>query len=171
MNGKSIAFLGLSLGHRHLDLLQLLFTYPLLHVREMAALLEREVSSIERYLRVLQRSGCIVPMVTDGGQRWRLSERGLRLIAATQHINIQSIATQQESDEGATSRSTVEWMCSYVIWSTLPVSMDSSRLYPRQPARSDYRDANTACSGGKQGQPVNGAIAIMITGTISGLMH
>ena len=53
MNGKIIAFLGLNLGHRHLDLLQLLFTYPLLHVREMAALLEREVSSIERYLRVL----------------------------------------------------------------------------------------------------------------------
>ena len=47
---ESIALLGLSLGHRHLELLTLLFTYPLLHVREMAALLEREVSSIERYL-------------------------------------------------------------------------------------------------------------------------
>ena len=96
-----MAFLGLTLGHRHLDLLQLLFTYPLLHMREMAALLEREVSSIERYLRVLHKSGCIVSMVTDGGQRWRLSERGLRLIAATQHISIQSIATLEESDGGA----------------------------------------------------------------------
>src|SRR6266487_3195967 len=64
-----------------------------------------------------------------------------------------------------------EWMCSYVIWSTLPVSMDSSHRYPRQPSRSDYRGANTACSGGKQGQPVNGAIAITIIGTISVLMH
>ncbi len=99
--GKIMAFLGLILGHRHLDLLQLLFTYPLLHVREMAALLEREVSSIERYLRVLQRSGCIVSMVTDGGQRWRLSEQGLRLIAATQHLSTQSIATLQESNGGA----------------------------------------------------------------------
>jgi hypothetical protein len=95
-----IAFLGLSLGQRHLDLLQLLITYPLLDVREIAALLEREVSSIERYVRVLHRSGCMVPMMTDGGQRWRLCERGLRLIAATQHLNVQSIATQQESDDG-----------------------------------------------------------------------
>lgn len=98
---KSIALLGLGLGHRHLALQQLLFTYPLLHVGEMAALLERDVSSIERYLRVLQRSGCLVSMMTDGGQRWRLSERGLRLIAATQHINLQSIATLEESDGGA----------------------------------------------------------------------
>ena len=97
---KGIAFLGLILGHRHLDLLQLLFNYPLLHLREMASLLEREVSSIERYLRVLQRSGCMVSIVTDGGQRWRLCKRGLRLIAATQHISIQSITTQQESDGG-----------------------------------------------------------------------
>ena len=98
---KSIALLGLNLGHRHLDLLRVLLSYPLLHVREMAALIEREVSSIERYLRVLQRSGCIEPLATSMGQRWRLCERGLRLIAATQHISIQSIATQQESDGGA----------------------------------------------------------------------
>ncbi len=96
-----MAFLGLTLGHRHLDLLQLLFTYPLLHVREMAALLEQEVSSIERYLRVLHKSGCMVSIVTDGDQRWRLSERGLRLIAALQHLSIQSIATLEESDDGA----------------------------------------------------------------------
>jgi predicted transcriptional regulator len=99
--GKSMAYLGLTLGHRHLELLQLLFTYPLLHMGEMAALLEREASSIERYVRVLQRSGCLMSMVTNCGQRWRLSERGLRLIAASQHISLQSIATLQESDGGA----------------------------------------------------------------------
>jgi len=98
---EAMAFLGLTLGQRHLALLQLLFTYPLLHVHEMAALLEREVSSVERYLRVLYRIGCIIPMVTDGGQRWRLCQRGLCLIATTQHISIQSIAIQQESDREA----------------------------------------------------------------------
>ena len=98
---KLMALLGLTLGHRHLDLLQLLFTSPLLHVREMAALLEREVSSIERYLRVLQRSSFLVSLMTDGGQRWRLCERGLRLIATTQHLSIQSIANLVESDGGA----------------------------------------------------------------------
>ena len=38
--------------------------------------------------------------MTDGGQRWRLSERGLRLIAAMHHLSIQSIATLEESDGG-----------------------------------------------------------------------
>jgi predicted transcriptional regulator len=98
--GKIIAFLGLNLGHRHLDLLRVLLLYPLLHMREMAALLEREVSSIERYLRVLHNSGCMVPIMTDVGQRWRLSERGLRLIAATNHMSIQRIATTEDRNEG-----------------------------------------------------------------------
>jgi len=98
---EAMEFLGLTLGQRHLELLQMLFTYPLLHVLEMAALLEQEVSSVERYLRVVHKSGCIMSMVTDRGQRWRLSELGLRLIAATQHIGILSIVTQQESDGGA----------------------------------------------------------------------
>jgi DNA-binding IclR family transcriptional regulator len=97
-----IALLGLSLGHRHLDLLKLLFTYPLLHIREMALLLDLEVSSIERYLGALCRRGCVVPMVTDGGKRWRLSERGLRFIAAMHHVNIQRIAKIEESDNGTT---------------------------------------------------------------------
>ena len=64
-----------------------------------------------------------------------------------------------------------EWMRLYVIWSTLLVSTDSSRLYPRQQAGSDYRDANTTCSGGKQVRFVNAGIAIMSAGTITGLMH
>lgn len=97
---KVIALLGLSLGHRHLELLTLLFTHPLLHLPEIAALFELEVSSIERYLGVLRGTGCIGPIGTDGGQRWRLCERGLRLIAATHHINVQRIASLQENDEG-----------------------------------------------------------------------
>lgn len=94
------ALLGLSLGRRHLDLLALTFTYPLLHIREMAALLELEVSSIERYLGALYRRDCVVPIGTSRGQRWRLSERGLRLIAAMHHVHIQRIATVEESDKG-----------------------------------------------------------------------
>jgi predicted transcriptional regulator len=97
---ERIALLGLSLGGRHLELLTLLFSYPLLHLREIAALLEREASSIERYLGVLHSAGCIESLCTDEGQRWLLCERGLRLIAATHHINVHHIAIQQESDEG-----------------------------------------------------------------------
>jgi DNA-binding IclR family transcriptional regulator len=95
-----MALLGLSLGQRHLELFTLLFTHPLLALHEIAALLDLEVSSIERYLGMLRSIGCIVPIRTDAGQRWRLCERGLRLIAATHHINVQRIAIHQESDAG-----------------------------------------------------------------------
>jgi predicted transcriptional regulator len=98
-NREIMALLGLSLGQRHLDLLKFLFTYPLLHLRELAVLLGREISSIERYVRVLHSRGCIVPVLTEVGQRWRLSELGLRLIAAAHHINIHSIATLEENNE------------------------------------------------------------------------
>jgi predicted transcriptional regulator len=94
-----IALLGLSLGKRHLDLLKMLYTYPLLHLREVAELLERESSSIERYMHVLHRCGCIVPVRTEVGQRWRLCVRGLRLIAAAQHLKIHSIVTLEENNE------------------------------------------------------------------------
>ncbi len=99
-----IALLGLSLGYRHLELLKLLFTYPLLHVREITALFKREASSIERYLGVLRSAGCIEPLATDVGQRWRLSERGLHLIAAVNHVNIQSIATSDDELESASTK-------------------------------------------------------------------
>jgi hypothetical protein len=97
---KFIALLGLSLGFRHLELLSLLYAHPLLHVHEIAALLERETSSIGRYLGVLRGYCCIEPLSTDRGQRWRLCERGLLLIAAMHHINVQRIASQQEGDNG-----------------------------------------------------------------------
>ena len=97
---KIIALLGLSLGFRHLELLTLLFTHPLLHVHEIAALLARETSSIERYLGVLRGSCCIEPLSTERGQRWRIRQRGLLLIAAMHHVNVQRIASQQEGDDG-----------------------------------------------------------------------
>jgi hypothetical protein len=90
------ALLALSLGQRHLKLLTLLFTHPLLSVGEIAALLGRAANSIERYLGLLRSQGCIELLISDMGQRWRLSERGLRLLAATQHISIHSIATVEE---------------------------------------------------------------------------
>lgn len=100
--GEVIALLGLLLGRRHLDLLDLLFDHPLLSGGEVAALLDLESSSVERYLRELRGIGCIDPVAAAGSQRCRLSERGLRLMAATHHVSIQSIAvasTPSETDE------------------------------------------------------------------------
>jgi hypothetical protein len=97
---ETIALLGLSLGQHHIALLTLLFKHPLLHGHEIAALLERESSSIKRYLGVLRGSGCIEPLATSAGQRWRLSERGIRLVAAMQHVNLHKVAIQQENNQG-----------------------------------------------------------------------
>ncbi len=91
-----VPLLTLGLGQRHAELLTLLFTHPLLSVCEIAALLGRAVSSIERYLGLLRSQGYIEPLVSEVGQLLRLSERGLRLLAATQHISIHNIATLEE---------------------------------------------------------------------------
>lgn len=90
------ALLALGLGQRHTELLTLLFTHPLLSVYEIAALLGRAANSIERYLGLLRSQGCIEPLVSEVGQRWRLSDRGLRLLAATQYVSIHSIAIVEE---------------------------------------------------------------------------
>jgi protein involved in plasmid replication-relaxation len=66
----------------------------------MAALIDLEVSSIVRYLGDLSRRGCVVPIGTSRDQRWRLSEQGLRFMAAMQHVHIQRIATLEESEKG-----------------------------------------------------------------------
>lgn len=62
----------------------------------MAALLDLESSSIERYLRDLRGTGCIEPLATDVGQRWRLSTRGLRLVAAMHHVSMHSLAVPRQ---------------------------------------------------------------------------
>ena len=51
---------------------------------------------MERYVRALRNYGSIEPVATRVGQRWRLSELGLRLVAAMHHASMQSIATSAE---------------------------------------------------------------------------
>ncbi len=101
----ALAFLGLRMDRRHLELLDLLLAHPLLDVQEMATLLDLESSSMERYVRALRNHGSIEPVATRVGQRWRLSGLGLRLVAAMHHVSMQSIATSAEptgDDEEAT---------------------------------------------------------------------
>jgi hypothetical protein len=92
----ALAFLGLCMDRRHLELLDLLLAHPLLDVPEMATLLELESSSMERYVRALRNHGSLEPVATRVGQRWRLSGQGLHLVAAMHHVSMQSIATSAE---------------------------------------------------------------------------
>jgi len=88
-----VALLGLAMSRRHLDLLTCCLDHPLLSVRDMAALLTLEEGTIERYLRELRSMGCIEREETVVGERWYLSERGLRLVAAAHHVRISRLAT------------------------------------------------------------------------------
>lgn len=89
---ERVALLGLALNRRQQAILEILFAYPFLNACEMAALLDVQRSSIERYLRDLYPAGCIDPVSTHLGKRWRLSERGLTLLAATHHASVRTIA-------------------------------------------------------------------------------
>ncbi len=89
----TMALLGLVMSRRLLDLLKCCLDHPLLTMGEMAALFTVEYGSIERYLRELRHMGCMVREETPVGERWRLSERGLRLVAAAHHISVSRIAT------------------------------------------------------------------------------
>ncbi len=90
---ETIALLGLSLSRRLLSLLNCCLDHPLLTAREMAALLMVEERSLERYLRELRMRGCLEREETVAGERWRLSERGLRLVAAAHHLSVSRLAT------------------------------------------------------------------------------
>ena len=105
---EAIALLGLILSRRHLDLLYMLCDYPFLHMREMAALTDLQVSSVERYLRELRHAGCIDPGATCVGPRYRLNERGLRLVAAAHHSSIQSLATSSTAETNEDEASLVQ---------------------------------------------------------------
>ena len=51
----------------------------------------------------LHQLGCLESMVTEVGKRWHLCERGLRLIAAANHIHIRNIAVvSDETADGET---------------------------------------------------------------------
>jgi hypothetical protein len=49
----------------------------------------------------LHTVGCLDPVTTHVGQRWRLMEYGLRLVAARHHLSIQSIATADDEHDEA----------------------------------------------------------------------
>jgi predicted transcriptional regulator len=90
---ERVGLLGLIVHRRHLELLTFCLNHPLLSAHDMAALLTLEEGTIERYLRELRTMGCLEREDTVAGSRWHLSERGLRLVAATHHVRISRLAT------------------------------------------------------------------------------
>ncbi len=105
---ERVALLGLALSRRLLSLLNCCLDHPLLTGREMAALLTVEERSIERYLRELRIRGCIDREETVVGERWRLSEHGLHLVAAAHHLSVSRLATATTPAQPGTASSLVQ---------------------------------------------------------------
>jgi predicted transcriptional regulator len=96
-----IALLGLRLTPCQWNILRLLLAHPLLSDEELAAFLNLQQKSVRCSPYELHQLGCLEPISTELGKRWHLCGRGLRLIAAANHMHMRNIAAL--SDDGAES--------------------------------------------------------------------
>jgi Replication-relaxation len=93
-----ISFLGLLLTPCQWGIVRLLLEHPLLSDEDLAAFLGLQRRSVRCALYDLHQLGCLEPIVTEIGKRWHVCERGLRLIAAANHIHIRSIASVSDNE-------------------------------------------------------------------------
>ena len=94
----SIALLGLRLTSCHWRIVRLLLAHPLLSDEELAQLLGLERKSASSSLSTLHRLRCLEPISTSVGKRWHLCERGLRLLAAANHLHLRTFAVTSEAE-------------------------------------------------------------------------
>jgi len=67
---------------------------------ELAALVYLKRQSVHCWLYELHGLSCLEQVATEAGKRWHLCARGLRLLAAANHLHIRNIASTLE--EGRT---------------------------------------------------------------------
>src|SRR5258708_1172674 len=99
-------------------MLYLLLDHPLLSDQDLAALLALQRRSVRSLVYTLHRLGCLDAISTEAGTRWRLSERGLRLIAAASHFHVRNLAVDS-GDETAAGTITlkqrgVDWLLEHI---------------------------------------------------------
>lgn len=100
---EAVALLGLRLIPRQWEIMRLLLAHPLLSDEELAAFLNLQRSSARGALYNLHQLGCLESVATEVGKRWHLRERGLRLMAATNHLHLRSLAVESgERADGET---------------------------------------------------------------------
>jgi predicted transcriptional regulator len=97
-----IALLGLRLTPCQWGILGLLLEHPMLSDKELAVFLGIQRRSVRCSLYELHQLGCLESIATEVGKRWHMCGRGLRLIAAANHIHIRTIAgvPDDETDMG-----------------------------------------------------------------------
>ncbi len=95
-----LALLGMKQTPCQWSILRLLLAHPLLPDEELAAWLASQQKSVRSALYTQHALGCLEPGVTSAGKRWHRCERGLRLLAAADHLPLRHIATcpDEETD-------------------------------------------------------------------------
>lgn len=95
------AWLGIELSHRQKALLNLIYAAPLLSTEDIAAFHQLTPDTAARALSTLQQIGCIEREDTEEeGRRWRLTEVGLRLMAAMLHVSLLHLAEWVKTEKG-----------------------------------------------------------------------
>lgn len=105
---------GLRLTPRLWGLLHLFLDHPLLSANELAALLHVQFRSVRGFLYELRSLGCITSVITDVGERWHLSGRGLHLLAAAHHFNIRNISVVPENTSLDIVQRGQEWLLQHI---------------------------------------------------------
>jgi hypothetical protein len=96
---EAVSLLGLCFSQRHVEMLHLLYRSPLLSIEEMAAFLNLQNETVIRYLYELRRYSCVDRYHAEQEERWHLSPRGLRFLAASRHVPLEDIATPEQEGE------------------------------------------------------------------------
>ncbi len=92
--------LAFGVAHFSLYFLGLLLAHPLLSDEELAAFLNLHLKSVRCSLYALHRLGCLEPTSTEVGKRWHLCQRGLRLLAAANHLHLRTIGVTSDGAAG-----------------------------------------------------------------------
>jgi hypothetical protein len=132
---EAVSLLGLCFSQRHVEMLHLLYRSPLLSIEEMAAFLNLQNETIIRYLYELRRYSCVDKYIVEQEERWHLSPRGLRFLAASRHVPLEDIATPEPEEEQGDiiqrglvrlKRSLPQTLAAYTFFSALSDDMYAS---------------------------------------------
>ena len=113
---EAIALLCLRLCPCYGSILRLVQAHPLLSEEDLAGLLSLKRKSVHSLLSALHKMGSRHPISTSVGKRWHLCERGLRLLAAANHLHLRAFAvTSQAEEEGSHLHQRGEaWLLSHI---------------------------------------------------------
>lgn len=112
-----VALLGVRLTPRQWSILNILLAHSLLTDEELAIFLHLQRASLRCSLYALHQLGCAEAVNTAMGKRWHLCERGLRVIAAANHLSPRNLAILEEAsnaDENHLVRRGESWLLQHI---------------------------------------------------------